>query len=247
MTRVQWKKKKYLPTIRRIPDDVWNEIKDILPPEKPPKTVGRPAVPYMTVLDGILYVLRTGCQWKSLPKEYGSGSTTCHRRFQEWVRLGVFQKLWVRLLKICDDIRGIKWRWQQSLDSGTSVKAPLGGDRTGPNPTDRGKLGTKRHILTDQMGVPLSAVITAANSHDMKAAAADTLDSSIVVRRRRPQAQKYRRQHLCLDKGYDFPDSTEGHQKEVHAAHPAQRREEEEEAMAQKEKTMGGRADQFMA
>jgi putative transposase len=204
VTRVQWKKKKYLPTIRRIPDDVWNEIKDILPPEKPPKTVGRPAVPYRTVLYGILYVLRTGCQWKSLPKEYGSGST-CHRRFQEWVRLGVFQKLWVRLLEIYDDVRGIKWRWQQSLDSGTSVKAPLGGDKPGPNPTDRGKLGTKRHVLTDQIGDPLSAVITAANSHDMKAAAADTLDS-IIVRRRRPQARKYRRQHLCLDKGYDFPE-----------------------------------------
>ena len=47
----------------------------ILPKEKPPKTVGRPIVPYRKVLDGILYVLRTGCQWKMLPKEYGSGST----------------------------------------------------------------------------------------------------------------------------------------------------------------------------
>jgi transposase len=122
--------KKRLPTIRRIPDKVWNEVKGILPKEKPPKTVGRPAVPYRTVLDGILYVLRTGCQWKSLPKEYGSGST-CHRRFQEWVRTGVFQKLWVRLLKICDDMRGIKWKWQYSLDSVT-IKAPLGGRRQAP-------------------------------------------------------------------------------------------------------------------
>jgi transposase len=44
-----------------------------------------------------------------LPKEYGSGSTTCHRRFQEWVLSNVFQKLWVRLLKLYDDLRGIKW------------------------------------------------------------------------------------------------------------------------------------------
>jgi transposase len=55
----------------------------------------------------------------------GSGSTTCHRRFQEWVLSNVFQKLWVRLLKLYDDLRGIKWKWQ-SLDS-ISVKAPLGG------------------------------------------------------------------------------------------------------------------------
>jgi hypothetical protein len=53
------KKKHLLPTIRCIPDLVWNEVKEILPKEKPPKTVGRPSVPYRTVLDGILYVLRT--------------------------------------------------------------------------------------------------------------------------------------------------------------------------------------------
>jgi putative transposase len=75
-------------------------------------------------------------------------------------------------------------------------------DKTGPNPTDRGKLGTKRRILTDQKGVPLSAVITAANTHDMKAAT-ETLDSIVV---KRPRPRKYRRQNLCLDKGYDFPE-----------------------------------------
>ena len=73
----------------------------ILPKEKPPKTVGRPIVPYRKVLDGILYILRTGCQWKMLPSEYGSGST-CHRRFQEWNKLDVFKKIWIRLLKIYD-------------------------------------------------------------------------------------------------------------------------------------------------
>ena len=121
-----YRKKKHLPTIRKIPNELWDEIKIILPPEKPDKTIGRPIVPFRKVLDGILYVLRTGCQWKMLPKkEYGSGSTTCHRRFQEWTVSKVFQKLWVKLLEIYDDLRGIKWTWQ-SLDS-VSVKAPLGG------------------------------------------------------------------------------------------------------------------------
>ena len=55
------------------------------PPEKPNDTTGRPIIPFRKVLDGILHVLRTGCQWKMLPREYGSGSTTCHRRFQEWM------------------------------------------------------------------------------------------------------------------------------------------------------------------
>ena len=122
-----YRKKKHLfPTIRKIPDELWDEIKIILPPEKPDKTIGRPIVPFRKVLDGILYVLRTGCQWKMLPKkEYGSGSTTCHRRFQEWTVSKVFQKLWVRLLEVYDDLRGISWIWQ-SLDS-VSIKAPLGG------------------------------------------------------------------------------------------------------------------------
>jgi transposase len=100
---VTYRKKKHLfPTIRKIPDDLWDEIKLILPSEKLDKTVGCPVVPFRKVLDGILYVLRTGCQWKMLPEEYGSGSTTCHhRRFlQEWTVSKVFQKLWVRLLEV---------------------------------------------------------------------------------------------------------------------------------------------------
>lgn len=76
------------------------------------------------------------------------------------------------------------------------------GEKTGPNPTDRGKLGSKRHILTDQRGTPLAAVITGANVHDMKAAT-ETLDSIVIGR---PSPAPYHLQHLCLDKGYDFPE-----------------------------------------
>ena len=72
---------------------------------------------------------------------------------------------------------------------------------TGRNPTDRGKRGTKRNVLTDQRGIPLSVVITAANTHDMKSAA-KTLDNIVIVRRRRPAPSKIL-QNLCLDKGYD--------------------------------------------
>ncbi|HEY7572061.1 MAG TPA: transposase [Nitrososphaeraceae archaeon] len=97
----------------------------ILQSEKPNNTIGRPAVSFRKILDGILFVLRTGCQWKMLSKEYGSGST-CHRRFQQWSSSKVFQKLWARLLKAYDEVVGIQWRWQ-SLD-GISIKVPLGGN-----------------------------------------------------------------------------------------------------------------------
>jgi transposase len=86
------KVKHTLPTIRRIPYKLWDLFKKILPKEKPPKTGGKPIVPYRKVLDGILSVLRTGCQWKMLPKEYGSGSV-CHRRFQEWNKLDLFIRM----------------------------------------------------------------------------------------------------------------------------------------------------------
>jgi transposase len=117
-------KSKNVYTITTISDELWDEIKKVLPKEKSFKTVGRPIVPYRKVFDGILYVLRTGCQWKMLPKEHGSGST-CHRRFQEWNDMDVFKNIWIKLLKIYDEMIGINWTWQ-SIDS-ISIKSPLGG------------------------------------------------------------------------------------------------------------------------
>src|SRR5690606_14099442 len=81
-------KRKYVRPIKLIPDDLWNKIKIILPEAKPENIIGRPIVPYRKVLDGIIFILRTGCQWKMLSKEYGSGST-CHSRFQEWRASGI--------------------------------------------------------------------------------------------------------------------------------------------------------------
>jgi putative transposase len=89
--------KKHLPTIRNIPDELWNEIKILLPSEKPNNTIGLSIIPFRKVLDGILHVLRTGCQWKMLPKEYGSGSTTRNRRFQQWIVSDIFWKLRIKL------------------------------------------------------------------------------------------------------------------------------------------------------
>ena len=191
-----------LPTIWRMPNRLWKKTKPLLPPEKAAHSVGRPAVPFRTVCNGILYVLRTGCQWKAVPATFGSGST-CHKRFQEWVALGVFQSLWSEQLRAYDQRRGIAWRWQ-SVDS-KAVPAPLGGADTGPNPTDRGKSGSKRHLLVDGRGAPLAAVTTAANATDMKTNPA-VLDGIVVAR---PQPSAQQPQHLCEDKGYDFPECRE--------------------------------------
>ena len=75
------------------------------------------------------------------------------------------------------------------------------GDLIGPNPTDRGKAGTKRSLLVDGEGGPLSIVVAGANVHDAKLLEA-TLDAIVVER---PQPTEEEPQHLCLDKGYDNP------------------------------------------
>jgi transposase len=159
-------RKTTLETIWYIPDDLWDKVRPLLGREKQPGTVGRPTVPFRTCLDGILHVLRTGCQWKHAPREFGSGSTL-HRRFQQWVRRGVFKRIWRLLLKEYDELRGIRWRWQ-ALDSATT-KAPSGGEATGKSPVDRGKLGTKRHVLTDQRGAPIGLEVTGDKGYDYPA------------------------------------------------------------------------------
>ena len=110
------------PTIWRVPDDLWERCRTILPPEKPPGTRGRPPVPFRRVLDGILHVLRTGCQWKAVPQEFGSGSTV-HARFQQWVRSGAWTRLWQEQLRRYDAAHGIGWDWQ-SADSATVPSPP---------------------------------------------------------------------------------------------------------------------------
>jgi putative transposase len=183
-------------TIWEVPDELWRQIAPLLPPEKPAGSRGRPALPNRQVLNGILYVLRTGCQWKSLKKEWFGASSSLHARFQAWQQAGLFEQIFRLMVLYYHRRKRIQWRWQ-AIDS-KSVPAPLGGEQTGKNPTDRGKLGSKRHILVDARGAPLAVVVTGANEHDLTCAL--ELLQRIVVPR--PQTH-YRVQHLCADKGYD--------------------------------------------
>src|SRR6516165_6501867 len=88
---------------------------------------------------------------------------------------------------------------------GAMTKAPLGGEQTGKNPTDRGKIGTKRSLLTDGQGVPLGVAVSGANVHD-KRLVEETI-KSMPIKRPKPSAKDP--QHMCQDKGYDFPDVRE--------------------------------------
>jgi len=176
---------------------LWAAIEPLVPPERPHPKGGRPWQPARPMLDAIFFVLRTGIQWKALPRTLGAPSTV-HDRFQLWVQAGLFKTLWKAGLLTYDDKVGIDWEWQ-ALD-GAMTKAPLGGECTGPNPTDRAKAGTKRSLLTEGHGVPIGLSVAGANRHDMKLVEA-TLESIPVER---PVPTSEHPQNLSLDKGYDY-------------------------------------------
>jgi transposase len=127
-----------------VSDVFWSKIEPLIPPRErlAGKTyqrkqgAGRKPMDSRQIFSAIVYVLRTGCQWKALPREYGS-SSAIHAHFQRWQRAGFFLKLWQAGLAEYDEMEGIAWRWQ-SID-GAMGKAPLAREAVGANPTDRGK------------------------------------------------------------------------------------------------------------
>jgi putative transposase len=185
-----------LATIWQVPDELWEKVRVVLAELDPPKAQGRPRIDQRRALDAIVFRMRSGVQWNHLPKEFGDDSSI-HRTFQRWVESGAFDGIWALLVVEMDALGGVAWDWQAADTS--MGKARLGGDQIGPNPTDRGKNGVKRSLLTDAVGGPLAVVVSGANVHDQKLLAA-TLDAVIVER---PGPTEDAPQHLCLDKGYD--------------------------------------------
>jgi transposase len=170
-----------------VSDAFWNRIKPLIPARqravdrsyqrKP--GAGRKPMPARQIFSAIVYVLRSGCQWKALPREFGSASAI-HAHFQRWQREGLFVKLWQAGLAEYDEMEGIAWRWQ-SID-GAMGKAPLAQHCVGANPTDRGGNGRKRSLLVDARGIPLSIIVSGANVHDVKLLER-TLETATPVRR----------------------------------------------------------------
>jgi transposase len=134
-----------------LDDKPWNLLAPLLPPEKPKSKGGRPRVPDRAALTGILFVLRTGIPWEMLPWEMGCGSgMTCWRRLRDWQEAGVWDRLHQVLLDQLGEADRIDWS-RASIDS-SSVPSSRGGEKPGKNPTDRGKQGTKRHLIGRSRG-----------------------------------------------------------------------------------------------
>jgi transposase len=129
-----------------VPEALWQRIEPLLPAYPVSREGGRPRLPLRKVVAGILYVLRTGCQWKAMPREFGSGSAI-HDYFQEWTASGVFEKLWRVALTEYDELVGIDWQWQ-SLD-GAMTKSPLGGEKNREKP-DRSRQAGREAVGVDR-------------------------------------------------------------------------------------------------
>lgn len=208
-----------------VSDAFWVKVEPLIPtPERDPNKTykrktggGRKPIPARRIFEAILYVLRTGCQWKALPKERFGSPSAIHTHFMRWIRAGFFVALWRAGLAEYDEMEGIAWSWQ-SID-GAMLKAPLAQESVGRNPTDRGKKGSKRHLLTDGRGVPLSIVVTGANSHDVSQLEL-VLDEIIIER---PENAM---QHLCADKGYVGVSAVEAMMKRKYIPYVKQRGEE---------------------
>jgi len=123
----------------QVDDQLWAKIQPLLPRHVNTHRFGggRPRTHDRKCMNGILFVLRTGCQWNALNATGICPSSTAFDRFQEWTKAGVFSGLWEAGLLQYDKFKGIDWAWQ-SLD-GAITKAPLGGEKMRAEPYRSGQ------------------------------------------------------------------------------------------------------------
>lgn len=125
-TRKKARKARPLPTIWEVPDALWGRILLILQEFWPRKPTGRHVANWRNALNGIIFRMRSGCQWDRLPRRFGPKSTV-HDWFQRWCAGGVMQRLWKELVAECDELKAVDWQWQSA--DGQLGKARFGGGK----------------------------------------------------------------------------------------------------------------------
>ncbi|POX47693.1 IS5/IS1182 family transposase [Streptomyces sp. Ru72] len=193
-----------------VSDELWARIEPLLPRrERRFRYPGRKPLPDRQVLCGILYVLHTDIQWEYLPKELGFGSgMTCWRRLRDWNEAGVWQRLHEVLLAELNAERKLDWS-RCVVDS--PRQGAKRGSHTGPSPVDRGRAGSKHHLITDGHGTPLAVILTGGNRNDVTQLL-PLLDAVPPVRGRVGRPRR-RAVTLYADRGYDH----DRYRKEVRA------------------------------
>ncbi|MGP3941852.1 IS5 family transposase [Streptomyces sp. 6N106] len=172
-------------------------------PEAPvrPQGGGRRRHGDREVLAAIVFVETSGCTWQQLPSaSFAPSGATAHRRFAEWSKARVWAKLHRLVLDELGSRGGLDWS-RCTIDS-VNMRALKKGELTGPNPVDRGKHGSKIHLITERTGLPLSVGISGANLHDSQAL--EPLVRGIPRIRSRCGPRRRRPAKLHGDKGYDY-------------------------------------------
>jgi transposase len=186
-----------------LPDGLWKRLEPLIPKPRENRCVqfaGRKPTEPRRVVAGILFVLRTGIPWRHLPatSDFPSGRT-CLRYLHQWQKAGIWQRVLEMLLAELQAKHKIDW--YRALVDSASVRAPCGGPKTGPNPTDRRKLGSKHHLLTDANGIPLACTLTGANRHDVTQLL-PLVDKIPRVKGKRG-APRFRPDHIQGDRAFD--------------------------------------------
>nr|WP_246150359.1 IS5 family transposase [Streptomyces qinzhouensis] len=150
-----------------VDDELWAVIEPLLPKVgRRTRHPGRKRHPDRLVFQGILFVLHTGISWEHLPQELGFGSgMTCWRRLAEWTEAGVWPRLHEVLLAELRSANALDF--SRAAVDGSHVRALKGGAKTGRSPVDRGRTGSKHHLITDATGIPLGATLTGGNRNDV--------------------------------------------------------------------------------
>ena len=130
-----------LETIWEVPDELWERLEPILLSHYPPAQTGRPRADLRRVVNGVVFRMRSGCQWNRLPERFGDDATA-HRWFQRFVKDGVLEQLWAVLVRECGELGALDWRWQAA--DGCMGKARLGGEKRGRIPLTEPSLARRR-------------------------------------------------------------------------------------------------------
>ncbi|MEU2494018.1 IS5 family transposase [Streptomyces sp. NPDC007883] len=186
-----------------VPDGLWEIAKPLIPPSKVrSQGGGTQDTPDETLFAATVYVLVSGCAWRALPPCFGISKSTAHRRFMIWSRAGVWGRLHEAVLDRSDEC-GLLDLTRTVLDS-AHVRAKKGGELTGPSPVDRGKAGSKMHVLSDANGLPLVVGISAANTHD--SLGLKPMVAGLQSRHDSDRGWHYKSRKLHADKAYDIPE-----------------------------------------
>jgi transposase len=183
-----------------IPKEFVDILTPLLPADKPVGvTGGRPRVLNAVVLRVIWFVLTAGVRWQDVLREMGCSGRTAHRRLEEWQKAGIWNALHQKLLELLN--REGKLEPELVVIDSTLVPAPGGGEDTGPNPTDRGKTGTKHTLMVDANGVPMALRTSGANESDQTQILPTVMEFPKV--KGKPGRPKELPDELYADRGYD--------------------------------------------